>query len=91
MISIEDCIGMCDLTREEIDAIAEHEHLTEIAATSLADYLMHLPDGPQRVRAMIQDDIREALAHGNRAHAKELFAALRHFLHEHPEARPARA
>ncbi len=27
MISIEDCIAMCDLTREEVDAIAEHEHI----------------------------------------------------------------
>ncbi len=34
MISIEDCIAMCGLTREEVDAIAEHEHIEEIAAAA---------------------------------------------------------
>lgn len=87
MISIEDCIGLCGLTREEVDAIAEHEHLTEIAATALAEYLMHEAKGPATIRTMIRDDIRDALAAGNRAHARELLAALRHFVHEHPEAR----
>lgn len=91
MITIEDCIGMSDLTREEIDAIAEHEHLTEIAAVSLADYMMHLPHGAERVREMIEDDIRAALARGSEGHAKELLAALRHFLATHPEARAGAA
>jgi purine nucleoside phosphorylase len=33
MSTLEDCIGMCGLTEE---AIAEHEHLPEFAATALA-------------------------------------------------------
>lgn len=86
MISIEDCIALCDLTREEIDAIAEHEHLSEIGATALADYLMHTKDGPAKVRQMIVDDIRDAISRGDGSHAKELVHALQHFLKEHPEA-----
>jgi hypothetical protein len=39
MITLEDCIGLCGLTEEEVLAIAEHEHLPEIAATALAQYL----------------------------------------------------
>ncbi len=31
MIPLGDCIGMCGLTEEEILAIAEHEHLPEVA------------------------------------------------------------
>ena len=88
MISIEDCIGLCDLTPEEIEAIAEHEHISEVAATALADYLMHAPDGPVKVREMIIDDIREAMEHGKRDHARELLVALKHFTKEHPEAAP---
>jgi hypothetical protein len=34
MITLEDCIAFCDLTEEEVLAIAEHEHLPEIAATA---------------------------------------------------------
>ena len=40
MISLEDCIAMSGLSREEVDAIAEHEHLPEAAAAALAGYLM---------------------------------------------------
>ena len=42
MITLEDCIGLCGLTEEEVLAIAEHEHLPEIAATALAEYLLSL-------------------------------------------------
>ena len=90
MISIRDCIDMCGLTRDEVDAIAEHEHIPEIAAAALADYLMHLPKGPRTVREMIRDDIREAVNRGNSRHARELLGALHHFLTEHPEGKRVR-
>lgn len=86
MISIEDIIGMTDLTREEIGAIAEHEHMPEVTAAPLADYLMHEPKGPQAIRQMIIDDIRLALERGHTDHARELLMALRHFLQEHQDA-----
>lgn len=90
MISIEDCIALSGLTREEIDAIAEHEHVPESAAAVLAAWLMSKEAaGELEVRAMIRDDIRAALRAGNRAHAGELLVALRHFLSTHPAAPPA--
>lgn len=91
MISREDCIAMCGLTAEEVDAIAEHEHIGEVDAAALAHYLLHEDRGPERIRAMIVDDIRAAIRQGRLGHAGELMHALRHFLAEHPEAhRPAR-
>lgn len=89
MIALEDCIGLCGLTEDEIDAIAEHEHLSEMAATALADYLLHRAHGAEVIRDMIRDDIREALSHQRLHHAKVLLAALRHFVAEHPDARGA--
>ena len=38
MITIEDCIAMCGLTQDEVLAIAEHEHIPEIAAAALGQY-----------------------------------------------------
>ena len=32
MISIEDCVALCGLTKEEVHAIAEHEHVPRHAA-----------------------------------------------------------
>lgn len=90
MISKEDCIALCGLTAEEVDAIAEHEHVGEVAAAALADYLLHEDHGADRILAMIVDDIRAALRDGRPGHAGELVHVLRHFLAEHPDAGPGR-
>ena len=86
MIALDDVEDMCSLTREEIDAIAEHEHLSPFDAALLGEYLMHVHHGPQVVQKMLCDDIREALHKDNLPHARELFAVLRKFLADHPEA-----
>jgi hypothetical protein len=36
MITLEDCIAFCGLTEQEVLAIAEHEHIPEMAASALA-------------------------------------------------------
>jgi hypothetical protein len=87
MISLEDCIGLCGLDADEVAAIAEHEHIADVAATALASYLLSRAGGPEKIRTMIVDDIREALDGGRINHASELFMALRHFLETHPEGR----
>ena len=86
MITLEDCIAMCGLTEEEVLAIAEHEHIPEIAAAALGQYLLCQDHGAETIRAMLRDDIRAALARNDRDHARELFMALRHFISAHPEA-----
>lgn len=86
MISIEDLEDMSALTRAEIDALAEHEHSTTYDATLMGNYLMQVHHGPQRVHEMICGDIRAALHADDVQHARTLFAVLRGFLAEHPEA-----
>ena len=86
MINLDDIIDMCPLTRAEVEALAEHEHTDEVAAAALAEYLMHIHHGAQKVQAMICDDIRAALHRDDVEHAKKLFAALHHFMSTHPEA-----
>lgn len=89
MVTLEDCIAFCGLDEAEVMAIAEHEHVPEIAAAALAEYLLKQRHGADKIHAMIVDDIRAALRRGDRAHARELFAALRHFLETHPETAAA--
>ncbi len=86
MINDNDIIDMACLTRAEIAAIAAHEHIAPVAAAELGDYLMHIHHGPQRVQKMICEDIREALHAGDLQHARALYAALKVFLADHPEA-----
>jgi hypothetical protein len=89
MITLEDCIGLCGLTEEEVLALAEHEHLPEIAATALAQYLMSQGHGGDKVRDMIIDDIRQAERAGDKQHVLTLLHVLHHFLVTHPEATPS--
>jgi hypothetical protein len=90
MITPEEIVEMTDLTPDEVAAVAEHEHLSEIcAAAALADWLMHQRDGARAIRRMIGEDMRDALRAGNLGRARELYATLRHFVAAHPEARGA--
>lgn len=88
MITLEDCVAFCGLTEEEVLAIAEHEHMPEIAAAAFAEYLMHHEHGPEDVRDMIVDDIRASQARNAKEHVLTLLHVLHHFLRTHPEARP---
>jgi len=87
MISIEDCVAMCGLNAQEVMAIAEHEHVPDMAAAAIGRYLLTQPDGPLQIRRMISDDIKAALARDDGARASELVMVLRHFLNTHPDAR----
>lgn len=85
MLTFEDCLGLSGLTEKEIDAIAEHEHLPEIVALELGNYLLHQPDGVPRIRRMILDDIADAESKGENERALLLKATLQHFVETHPD------
>ena len=84
MLSFEDCLALCDLSEEEVLAIAEHENIPEIAAVELGNYLVHEPGGEMRIKGIIRDDIAHARARGNRQHELALKLLLRNFVLEHP-------
>lgn len=86
MINLDDIMDMCALTREEVDAIAAHEHIEGVNAAALSDYMMHQHKGPQHVHQILCEDIRTALRADDVPKARELFAVLHHFISEHPEA-----
>ena len=77
---MDDCIALSGLTEEEIDAIAEHEHVPEIIASELGFYLIHLPDGQFAIRAIIHNDIIAARNRGDFRHSAKLKLVLRHFI-----------
>ena len=86
MITPEEIVGMTDLTEEEVMAIAEHEHTTGVLAAGMVEYLMNRHGGPQAINRMLCEDIRTALHNDNVAHARELYATLKHFIGTYPEA-----
>jgi hypothetical protein len=85
MLTYEDCLGMTDLTQEEVEAIAEHEHCPEIIALELGNYLVHTDEGRPRIRRMILDDMATAEARGDAAHIAKLKLVLKRFCDRYPE------
>ncbi len=83
MLTLQDCIELSELTEEEILAIAEHEHIPELAALELGNYLVHTHDGEKRIKAMIVDDIADARGRGDLLRVLSLKLCLRHFVEHH--------
>jgi len=86
MLTFEDCIGLCELSEEEVTAISEHEHIPALAAAELGHYLLHAPGGGLRISEMIRDDIIDAVDRRDVKHAAELKMVLKYFLLVHPDA-----
>jgi hypothetical protein len=87
MLTLQDCLALCELTEDEVLAIAEHENLTEIAALELGNYLVHTPAGERRIKAMIVEDIDAARARNDARHAALLKLVLKHFVDAHAAAK----
>lgn len=85
MLTYQDCVGMCELTEDEIRAIAEHEHLPELVALELGQYLAQTPDGQISIKRMILDDIEAAERTGDSEKILRLKGAMQHFIDTHPE------
>ena len=86
MIALEDCLALCGLTKDEVLALAEHEHIPDIAAAALGHHLLNQPTGCKTIRDMIAEDVIWARGRGDMAHAAELAATLQRFVRTHPEA-----
>ena len=84
MLTLEDCLGLCELSEEEVRAIAQHEHIPEIPAAELANYLIRKPDGEIVIKSMIRDDIAQAIARSDRMRTLALKTLLRNFVLQHP-------
>jgi hypothetical protein len=85
MISLEDCLALCGLTKDEVGALSEHEHIPDIVAAALGQYLLNQPTGCTTIREMIVNNIRRAHARGDEGHALELSLTLQHFVSAHPD------
>ena len=88
MLTLEDCIAYCDLTKEEVLAIAEHEHMPEMAAIAYGQYLLHKDEGTAQIFRIIVEDIRSAQQQNDKQHVQTLLHVLHHFVRSHPEAAP---
>ena len=90
MLSVNDLIAFTDLRLEEVQAIAEHEHMPDSLAAVFGQSLLQTEQGLERIRDMLMNVMRMAVRRHDVAHARCLVSTLRQFLNDHPAARVPR-
>ena len=84
MLTYEDCLALCELSEDEVAAIAENKHIPEIIAIELGEYLIHTTGGERRISRMILEDITEHRKRGDSKGVERLELVLKHFVATHP-------
>lgn len=84
MLTLQDCLDMCDLTPEIVEAIAEHEKVPQIVAAELGNCLASSNGGLAVIHQFILDDITDAKGRGDQRHLARLEHTLDDFRHCHP-------
>lgn len=87
MLSSEDICAMCDLTEEEIDTIAHHEHVSVVVAAEMGESFIQNAEGRALLYRMLCDDIRRAEHSGGHRLSRSR-RALDQFCRDYPDVRP---
>ena len=84
MLTLRDCLDMCDLPAEVIDTIAQRERLPSIVAAELGNCLASSNSGLAVVHRLLLDDIADAVQHGDSDRLDRLERALKRFKRTYP-------
>ena len=88
MLSLQECIDFSDLSEDEIEAIAEHEHVPEIIAAEIGATLLQTTSGVCLIKLYLLENIEQARVRGHFDKAQRLEALYRRFNRDHPGADP---
>jgi hypothetical protein len=83
MLSINECCDFCGLTGDEVHAIAQHEHLSELSAAAFGQHLLETEQGIRAIKRFMREDIQSAKSHGHSDAAQALKHVLAHFKETH--------
>jgi hypothetical protein len=84
MLTLQDCLDMCDLAPEVVDAIAEHAHLPCILAAEMGERLCGTAGGRAMIHRFILDGLIDALRRNDLSRMTRFEAALEQFRRQHP-------
>lgn len=84
MLTYKDCLDWSELDQDEVDAISEHQQLSQILALAFGARLAQQQNGTRAIRKIIIEDIRMAEQHDNLFHAAELKRVLQQYIKSHP-------
>lgn len=90
MLTVKECLDFSDLTDEEILAIAQHEHVPDVVAAELGEFLLKSNLGVGTIKRFLVENIEQAESHGHPERASQLRSVLAHFDAEHPACKPSK-
>jgi hypothetical protein len=85
MLSLLDCIDYSDLTEDEVEVIAEHEHVPFAGAVQMACCLAQSEEGTRRLCCLLKDAVCDAEACGRKDALALAERALSQFTRAHPQ------
>lgn len=83
MLTLQDCIGICGLNPDQVEAIADHEHLNMIIAAEWAECMLDRPDGTMIVRHVLEDEAAQCRAAGDFMRSRRYQVGLSDFNRSH--------
>lgn len=84
MLSIRDCLDYCDLTDDEVELIAEHENIPDVAAAQLVCGLVQTPEGVVMLTHYMQELVERAASRGDTIKAQKAQKVIARFVQDHP-------
>ena len=87
MLTLKECMDMSGLEVEEIEAIAAHERIPEMAAAELGNFLLSTSQGRRHIKRMISARLDCAYRSGHLHHAAELDRVLSKYVGMHPDCK----
>ncbi len=84
LLTLQECLEFCELTEDEIHAIAEHEHIPEVVAAELGECLLRSDVGTWVIKRYLLEEIEKAQSHGQVDKVARLNVVLERFNASHP-------
>ncbi|MGF1528178.1 MAG: hypothetical protein ACFCBW_15475 [Candidatus Competibacterales bacterium] len=78
MLSYEDCLGWSDLEEDDVETIADQEHLPTIVALEYACYLLDVPGGLPLMRQRLTMGLVDAERRRDRLQVRRLQEVMAH-------------
>jgi hypothetical protein len=72
MLTLRECLDFSGLSEEEIQVIAEHEGLPEIAAAAMGSALLDSEEAIGEIKRLLRTELRSANRHGRSTKAGRL-------------------
>lgn len=86
MLTLRDCLDYCDLTDDDVEMVAEHEHMPPTVAAHFACAMVQTSEGVLEIAHFMEEIVEDAEVHGELNKAEHVRHVCARFQAAHPLA-----